>query len=161
MHLGVLFAAAQRAESILNAFLEQDSGIANDLIAEGKFGGYLCLACPEGYPFAVVSIGRPDPGKLDRYLTFSQEKARRLAAHPEHRLSFESRDPEKDQWGGAVRGDMFIVSFSGLPERLDEVLSALILVSCDDVEFQDAMSRIAGNPYVEKLGESRLAAFLV
>lgn len=90
---------------------------------EDRKGGYLCIANAEtGFPGAVVLIGSIPTEKAEKYLSFSMEKARRLASNPQHVSSWESRDPEQNRWGGAIRIDELIFSFSGLPELGDEAL---------------------------------------
>ena len=48
--------------------------------------------------------------------------------HPQHLSSYESRDPDKDMWGGAVslgaREPIF--SVSAYPEYSDEALSLIV-----------------------------------
>lgn len=97
-------------------------------------GGYLCIA-DEEVPVLIGRIGNPVPEKLGKYLEFSQEKARRLAAHPQHDLSRESRNPDANQWGGAVRAGGIIYSFSGLPEELDEAYACLVAMEEADLSF--------------------------
>ncbi|HEY4490253.1 MAG TPA: hypothetical protein VJC12_03300 [Candidatus Paceibacterota bacterium] len=53
---------------------------------------------------------------------FTQEKARRLASHPPHVSSWQSRDLDREMYGGAIRAENLIFSFSGIPEEGDEIL---------------------------------------
>lgn len=90
---------------------------------DGKKGGYIFLCAPSGMRFIHDKFGNPDPEKVDKCREFSRESAERLISNPEHHLSWQSRDPEHDKWGGAVRllGG-HILSFSGFPELTDEAL---------------------------------------
>ena len=102
-------------------------------------GGYFCLANEVGQPLLISKVGEPDPQKLGKYLEFCQEKAARLASHAEHRLSRSSRNPALLQFGGAVRGTTHILSFSGLPELLDEILTVLTALETNELGFADAV----------------------
>ena len=90
---------------------------------QGRTGGYFCLANAEtGLPLLVLPLGQVPLEKAEKYLRLCQEKAKRLAEHLEHLSSWESRNPDKEQWGGAVRVGNLIFSFSGLPEMGDEAV---------------------------------------
>ncbi len=102
----------------------------NDVLPEynRRPGGFFCIADGKtGLPLLVKVVGSPPEDKGEKYFSFAQEKARRLAKHPEHMSSWESRDPESDQWSGAVRYGGLIFSFSGLPELADEALILSLL----------------------------------
>ncbi len=84
-------------------------------------GGYFCIADGEtGFPLVITAIGTVAEEKAEKYLALCQEKARRLARNQTHLSSWESRDPEENEWAGAVRGNRLIGSFSALPELWDE-----------------------------------------
>ena len=128
---------------------------------EGKTGGYFCLAdAGTGNPlFEPALIGTVPQEKKEKYLAFCQEKAKRLANHPEHEASWESRNEEANEWGGALRIGTLIFSFSGLPEWGDEALM-LILAEVHFSTFGDidimleAAHRIVSktrNPYWQEL----------
>ena len=50
-----------------------------------------------------------------------QEKLARLASHRHHLSSAESRNPDRLQFGGAIRTNWYMLSMSGLPEDGDEI----------------------------------------
>jgi hypothetical protein len=110
----------REAESLLRA--------ANDVLRRVFYhfpnerkGGCFCIAdIQTGQPYLVVSIGKVAEEKLGKYFLLCQEKARRLAEHPEHLSSWQSRDERMDRFGGAIRTKRYILSFSGLPQKLDE-----------------------------------------
>ena len=116
--------------------------------ADGRTGGFLCVRCDDReQPFLIAQIGYVAREKADRYFRLCQEKAVRLAQHPDHRLSWQSRDPSVEQYGGAVRfinridsACSFIFSFSGLPEDGDEASMALI---GPEVDFASTESLLA------------------
>lgn len=90
---------------------------------EGRQGGYLCIAEDiTGYPYAVVLIGSVPDEKHAKYFSLCQEKSTRLASHPDHVSSWQSRDPDGNKWGGAIKVNHLIFSFSGGPELGDEAL---------------------------------------
>ncbi|MES2931857.1 MAG: hypothetical protein V4682_04170 [Patescibacteria group bacterium] len=151
-----LQAALDGAQFAVFDLLSESSPLAAELNAAGKLGGYFCLANSKGFPLLIASCGNPDEEKLERYLAFCQEKARRLGSHPEHTFSLQSRDEEKDHYGGAVRAGDHIASFSGFPERLDEVVAVLALYWLDAVEFEEIRPLLAGNPYLELLTDEYL-----
>lgn len=94
----------------------------------GRTGAYFCLADgKDGVPiFLPAEIGTVPLEKREKYLSFSKEKPRRLASHPDHLTSSQSRNPDANQWGGAVRCGEVILSISGLPEMGDEAFMFII-----------------------------------
>lgn len=95
-------------------------------------GGYFCFAMTEGNPSAlptlIVGVGTVPPEKGPKYLAFAQEKARRLFYLPTHRSSWQSRNPDRNMWGGAIAAGPYIFSFSGLPEHGDEAAMLLAAI---------------------------------
>lgn len=77
---------------------------------------------PSRAPLLVLTVRNPLPEKGKQSFDFSLEKGRRLIEHPDHLSSWQSRDPDNSKWGGAIRVGEFILSFSGLPELVDEAL---------------------------------------
>lgn len=109
--------------------------VLDPIRAQGKkIGGYACITDLTGRPLLIMAIGECDPDKAEKQLEFCQEKCRRLAAHHEHELSYQSRNPEQNRWGGAAQGKDLIASFSGLPERLDEYLALTFLLKLGAIE---------------------------
>lgn len=90
-------------------------------------GGWFCLRGPAGTILKHAPIGEMSDDKRDRRREVSAEKGFRLHRHPEHGTSRESRDPDKGQWGGAIRTTGgYSLSFSGLPEAWDETVCLII-----------------------------------
>jgi len=109
---------------------------------EGQSGGVLCIADPStGAPLLTWAFGTLTPEECVEYLEFAMEKAKRLAEHPLHFASSESRDMNTTpkRYSGAVRGAEFILSFSGFKEEQDE--AAMFLLE----------SRISGGPLPHRL----------
>jgi len=84
-------------------------------------GGFICIRGLEvdSYIFGMP-IGEINPEKREKYELFAEEKMRRLMKNPSHFSSWQTRNPEEGKWGGAIRLPQCLLSFSGLPELLDE-----------------------------------------
>ena len=86
----------------------------------------------------TIPFGEIPEEKRQKYFELSQEKATRLFSQvnmhlPDgHTSSFQSRNEENEQYGGAIyvncHSTVFILSFSGMPELIDE---AMMLVLAD------------------------------
>lgn len=88
--------------------------------APEKIGGVLTvLDSVTGMPLLIVPIGKLDEEKVEKYFNLSLEKAKRVFSTG-LMSSWATRDPEASKWGGAIRCQRFIFSFSGLPEVGDE-----------------------------------------
>lgn len=131
--------------------------LLNKLDDQTRRGGYFCVASYENgmiTPVVIALIGELPEEKLQRCFELCQEKARRLATHSEHRSSWQSRDPDQKQYGGAIRVNSdLILSFSGLPEIADEALMLRVAVrrvylSRDDA---DAIAAISSNDIFPKI----------
>ena len=98
-------------------------------------------------------VGVPPKEKLQKYYGFSIEKARRLLALPDNVSSYQSRDPENDRWGGAIRSEPIIISISGFPELWDEAISLTMAVRASSLRLETAreIAAISGNPHFERL----------
>jgi len=121
---------------------------------KGRAGSYFCLADPKwGNPFAVLAVGDVPYEKYEKYLALSIEKAGRLARHlGEHFSSWQSRNPQKDHWGGAVKGN-YVYSMSGLPELGDEAVMLVVLriIQPESGSLCSGIAKLSGNWYYEPL----------
>lgn len=163
--------ATQKDERVINTLLlpvvvqatEMCIGLFGDRDNwRGRRGGGFCLAdAGSGMFYTVALIGETPQEKTRKYLELCQEKARRLAQHPEHVSSWQTRNPP-ERWGGAIRADEHIFSFSGLPELGDEALMLKVVqMYADRVGARMAMDAIndalnvravvSGNPYWAEL----------
>ena len=126
------------------------------LLVEGRTGGYFCMANHVGTPLLIFWFGEMPREKARKYFHLCQEKAARLALHYEHCLSFESRDPGLDRWGGAVRTRNGILSFSGFPEDLDEAAMLVLSLVIEGLSEEDAarFAQLSQNQYFPKLQEA-------
>ena len=106
-------------------------------------GGYFAIFKNDPHdlrPLALLQIENPDPQKLDKYLKLYCEKAWRLMEHPEHIASSQSANPEREQYGGAIRAGNYILVFTGMHTgELDEeilIRFAGLVDLISDSEFQ-------------------------
>ena len=133
--------------------------LALDLSDDVHRGGYLCIADnATGAPLDVVKLGDPLPAKEGRYEELAKEKAWRLATRPWNDTSYQSRDPVRDRWGGAVRAGNHIFSFSGLtPDLLDEALVLVVAraymgwMNADVIRKCVKMAELGGNTLYGRL----------
>lgn len=125
---------------------------------KNKAGGFFCMVPVRTgentvrTPILIAELGMPDREKRQKYFSYCQEKAARLAAHPGHLTSWESRDPDAEQWGGAIRGRKYIFSFSGFPEMLDEIFSIAVAHELELLEDNTAqgIAGITQNQYFDQ-----------
>lgn len=98
-------------------------------------GGYftVCSVGDNTFPHLIIGCGDvADMEKAKATFEFSGEKAQRLAEHPDHLSSAQSRNFDKKKFAGAIRISQqnLILSFSGLPETCDEALMLHVAVAC-------------------------------
>lgn len=83
-----------------------------------------------------------------RSFHYTQEKAHRLATYTTHFTSWQSRDVDRKQYGGAIEAGDFILSCSGFPEHGDEAVDTLIARILHLINMNQAMEimAISDNP---------------
>ena len=84
----------------------------------------------------TIPFGEIPEEKRQKYFELSQEKAMRLFSQVNmhlpngHTTSFQSRNEENEQYGGAIyvncHSTIFILSFSGMPELIDEAMMLVL-----------------------------------
>jgi len=119
---------------VLPRVFDELATVGSDL--EGKQGCMVCVLDKASHEFVVEStvVGQvADAEKLAEYTRLCQEKALRLLGHPDHILSWQSRDEDHDQWGGAYDDGIYIWSVSGLTEAQDEALSLMAAHLCGQI----------------------------
>lgn len=118
----------------------------------GREGGVFVLMQADTQELIVppMVVGAITNGKQEKYAQFAREKASRLLEHTDHCLSWESRDPDNEKWGGALHDGLFIWSFSGLSEEQDEafVLMAAHLSGRVRNGTPKTVSEISGNQII-------------
>ena len=138
----------QRAvrEAFAEVIVESES---QGLLDQDDTGGCFCLLMLGATDFLIapMQVGEVPDGKAAKYTILCQEKARRLVDQFKqngHVTSWQSRDPEKGLWGGAILGPdgqerQYAFSFSGLPEACDEAVSLLVAVKVDHLTGEAAL----------------------
>ena len=104
----------------------------------------------------IREIGCCSEQKAPKYFHLSQEKYARLFSHPDHVSSSQTRVPEKDMYGGAIRvaqQGCLIFSMSGLPEHGDEAVMLYAAVKLHWIERPtlEQIVAISGNPFIHKM----------
>lgn len=121
--------------------LEIIIGRVRELYNSPGFGGYLVIADgTTGLPLVVAMLGDPELRKANQYFEDARENAQRLASHPEHYLSWQSRI-EGYKGAGAVRVGCLIFSFSGLWEMLNEAMMLALGANTQQIRHADALVR--------------------
>ncbi len=118
-----------------------------------KCGGYLAIVeLGRGDLEMLVGLGYSSPEKVDKRMEFAIEKGKRLYGLTDF-TSYESRKPEIDRWGGAVRGRELIFSFSGLPELWDEAAMFVLAIRLGQLRETDVCDVISEerNPHLRPL----------
>ena len=144
------------------------------LMSRNVIDGYLFVTKEASVPCPMamtVPIGSVSVEKVSRLFTLATENALRLRdEYPEHRTSFESRDPRAQvfnviddiyrswgKWGGAIRAGGYILSFSGLlDEWWDEALVSVLAIRYSLVEENELLNAISEkrNPHLRPLLEA-------
>jgi len=120
----------------------------------GRRGGCFCLLSPVSHnPIQYFMVGEVPKDKEEKYRLFAREKADRLLLNREHKSSWQSRNEEAGQYGGAIRGCEYLFSFSGLPQLLDEALMLVVAIIHGDLDYEGARAIIheSQNPHFVKL----------
>ncbi len=109
----------------------------------------------------TITFGEIPEDKRELYFNLSQEKAIRLFTTGlplGHTTSYESRDTNKDQYGGAIYVDLHstivILSFSGMPELIDEVMMTVLAKGLSMEVCKPILTKIEAlerNPYREQM----------
>lgn len=119
------------AKSVLPAVFEDAKRRIPEKVSKPDPGGYLSVWYHKygmiDIPPKLIGLSPIGNVSLDsRSSEFTQEKARRLASNRFHVSSWESREPQNQKYGGAIRVGDLILSFSGIPEEGDEMLCLTI-----------------------------------
>jgi hypothetical protein len=113
-----------------------------------RSGGYFCAArADDGSPFHLSRWGLVPPSHDEKYRAYVLEKPRRLALHPTHVASSQSRNEKRNEYGGAIRTNQHLLSFSGLPELIDEPMMLAFGVKVGSLTLDEAMliAEVTGN----------------
>ena len=141
------------------ALIEKYYRPIGEKFAKGKHYGCLALRGPlmEQKPLVATVPFGVIPKESGCY-TFAPEKVDRLAGYPDHWSSYESRDPDRKRWGGAIRlPDTSLVigfmSWSSYPELVDEAFKLAVAVEAGLME-------VARAEFVASRGRQEMNEFL-
>lgn len=126
---------------------------------QNRDGAYFCVSrAKTGIPVLLAELGAPSQDKVAQYIKNSQEKPARLALHPGHLTSSESRNIELSQYGGAIRAnDDYSLSLSGQPELGDEgiVMTISELLGLTNLTTLQIMAGRTGQTYWQRLRKAQ------
>ncbi len=132
---------------------------AIEMDGRGRTGGYICVVNRFGVVVATILIGEiSNAEEAKKYRENSQKKSLRLALYKDHISAWQTRDKEKEIWGGSVYDTYHnIFGFSGFNELVDEAFSAAVACGLDEdampVELQQRIASISDNPHLIELCE--------
>ena len=126
---------------------------------EFSFGSVFCLLeAATKLPFLRVDVALVRNDQREEFHRLVMEKAVRLADNASvigrSSSSFQTRNPEKNQLGGAIATQHFIFSFGGgLPELGCEAAALVVAVKTVELEDWEAktIAQSSENPYFERL----------
>lgn len=129
-----------------------------------KCGGYLAVWTTHpnnvlGNLRLLASVGYSPEEKWRKRMGAPIEKCQYLDSGDGvgHFTSYESRNPEINRLGGAVRGFQHIYAFSGLPEQLwDEAAMFVLAIRLHQLRTDDVLAQISKerNPHLRPLLEA-------
>ena len=108
-------------------FLVQTAATLPNDLAGGRKGGFFSIYDKETKVMVSYSLGVYPTEKMSQYLRNATEKVTRLVGNDDHR-SFQSRNEQKEHWGGGIRWGKIICAFSGFPEKIDEAISLIYAI---------------------------------
>ncbi len=118
-----------------------------------KSGYFTLRDISSGRVIITIMLGDIPKEKQEKYLQLSLEKGDRL--YKNYKTSFkifsswQTRQPDNDKWGGAIRVNRYILSFSGLSELLDEalVLEVALTMNWENSHRLYEISQVSNNIY--------------
>ncbi len=125
-------------------------------VGRGETYGALCILGGENlYPLQAHLFFGELPENGTRSFEIVREKAARLAGFPSHVSSWQSRHPEKFEYGGAVRivrpeSHIGILSWSSFPELVDEAYMLAVAVEARIMDEREAVyiASLSQNPHL-------------
>ncbi len=133
--------------------------------AGGRKGGFFSVYDTGIKAMATALFGAVPEEKVGQYFRNSTEKVTRLVNNTAEYRSFQSRNEDKQHWGGGIYYGHLYCAFSGFPEKLDEALSLIYAMYTihhdnwdDRIEFKEAVlreqkDRYSDNEFIEKVVE--------
>ncbi|MBL4644522.1 MAG: hypothetical protein JKX80_01510 [Candidatus Pacebacteria bacterium] len=113
--------------------------MVGEKFGEGRLGGHIHLCVnPSGKELLHRKLGQPAEDKVKSTWAFSKEKNQRAMQYPEHVLSWQSRHPKKNQWGGSIKTPTLGISISGYPEDVDQSFDLSLAVYYKLLDYEEA-----------------------
>lgn len=144
---------------VIGKFVDEDKR------PKGTGGYYAFLEEGKRFPSVIAKVGDlpVDEQEVKMFFTLAREKCHRLALHPEHVSSFQSRDEGSGRFGGAVRVQGGRLAISGYDQDEDEGIALVAAMNGKWLTSDGAaeIARISNNrfywddllpAYVRKLG---------
>ena len=139
--------------SLVALLVKKCSELPNNPEPERKSGYLTIKSRKDGRLLLQIQIGECPSDKHTLYRTCSMAKATRLLKNKDSLSSWQITNESKFENGGAVIAHDFSLSFSGLPELIDEavvLVTALVFGWLSEKEAKE-ISGISGNSYFEEL----------
>lgn len=110
-------------------------------------GGYLVVhEVASNSVELLIRLGSFNPEKAPQQIEFAMEKAARLhlyiLASQHDFASYDTRDPDKNLWGGAINAHEYIYSFSGLPELWDEAAMFVLAIHLGNLQAAEVLEHL-------------------
>lgn len=139
----------------LQSVIRHISSITQSLKCGNRNYGYFTIRRRnDGQILLVCQVGECPPEHAEKHMALSLEKSQRLFER--HRdfgdiSSFQSRNPCKGMWGGAICLNNFIFSFSGLPELADEAAMLALAFQLDIISQRkiNQIIKISNNQFAK------------
>ena len=123
---------------------------------DGPDAGYFTIRDSiSGQPLQPIPIGVCPDDRVEKCFRLSLEKGERLFINKTHVSSFQSRDIANKKYGGAITFPNLIISFSGLPELVDEAVMLVLAYKLGWMDWAGVQNiiTISQNPFFEKFAE--------
>lgn len=130
-------------------------------VGRGETYGALCILGGENlYPLQAHLFFGELPENGTRSFEIVREKAARLSGFTSHVSSWQSRHPERFEYGGAVRivrpeSHVGILSWSSFPELVDEAYMLAVAIEAKIMDEREAVyiASLSQNPHLPAVVE--------
>ena len=135
--------------------------IVGRLFGKGRQYGAFCMLGHTDLQYMprTVSMLYGDMPDATRCYYLATEKVARLSRNPEHVSSFQSRAPDEDKYGGAIRLPkarspiIGFMAWSSFPELVDEAYMLAVAMEAGLMTFDDAVviANVSNNEFFPKI----------
>ena len=142
--------------------VEEGAKLPNNPRPESKSGYFTLRSRKDGRLLIAGQIGECPADKYAKYKFFSWEKSERLLANianKNHLSSWQSKMEEEELYAGAIATNDFILSFSGLPQLLDEATMLVTALAFSWANYHEVLTiaELSDNPFFDALKENAMA----